>query len=200
MENLEAEDLHRQIAEAVHKAIILMLEVDGTGQCFLYTTVGMLLAKVVTGKPYHFCAGDIQVEVDELGSNFEFSATKDGVENGAFHCWFESPDGNEIIDLSARHYPTLAKWLVGTWEREDVPDFIWSTQGGLPPGVKFTYDAHATEVLLAQLENDPVMQERITTVCQAAQLILTGWQVQSGADGVLFINPEKAKATLKENQ
>ena len=135
-----------RIAEAVHFAVCEDTSSDGRRLCSRYATAGAMLMEHITGQNYIPQVGAVWIGLtDDAGADDDhFSAVPershyDGTE---FHAWFVrvpagTPGGMqripdlEIIDLSLRHFPSMAKAEGFDWQRTDWPRYFWGTLGEL---------------------------------------------------------------------
>jgi len=158
---LPSEGLRKRISNVVHRAICEETLGDGQGLCHLYCRVGKVVTTALTGHKYAFQIGEAMVRRNEDYPNYRFLSINPSEKNGQFHAWFvrvpenmdsdthfriDNIDDLEMVDLSFRHFPGLAKSVGLEWQRSNWPLFFWGTQRELTRlGVGFKCDATLLE-------------------------------------------------------
>lgn len=111
--------------------------------CAWYALLGTMLLRQLSPKScYSFYAGTFEIctspDPTEEGVWFAlcFDAHHPLIPDLEFHCWIAHPDPihstySEIVDFSARHLETRAREFGVPWNREPIPDFIWTDVAGL---------------------------------------------------------------------
>ncbi|WP_192843672.1 hypothetical protein [Leptolyngbya sp. NIES-2104] len=111
--------------------------------CAWYALLGTLLLRRLSPKScYSFYAGTFEIctspDPTEAGVWYAlcFDAHQPLIPDQEFHCWIAHPDPaqriySEVIDFSARHLETRAREFGIPWNRDPVPDFIWTDVAGL---------------------------------------------------------------------
>lgn len=111
--------------------------------CAWYALLGtLLLRRLYPRSRYSFYAGTFEIltspDPTEAGVWYAlcFDAHNPLIPDQEFHCWIAHPDPAhctyvEVIDFSARHLETRAREFDIPWNRDPVPDFIWTDVAGL---------------------------------------------------------------------
>jgi len=148
------------VAHELHQAVLDVSESDGVGWCLLYSAGGEMLLNHLSGDAsYAGQVGSLRLHLPDAGSDasiFAMVVDHGGVDRHEFHAWIgrhltaRAPDGTvavqvdedqyEVIDFSARHYPTW--WNGMAAHLEDLPAwtgptpaYIWTVKQHLPPWV-----------------------------------------------------------------
>ena len=145
------------IAHELHQAVLEVTGTDGTGWCLLYTAAGEQLLNHLSGDASYFGqVGSLMLRPPDAGSNagvFAMIVDHGGIDRHEFHAWIghqvtgRAPDRAvavqvdadqlEVIDFSARHYPTW--WNLLAERQADfpvwtgpTPAYIWCVRNRLP--------------------------------------------------------------------
>ncbi|MGG6265416.1 hypothetical protein ACQ4M3_24455 [Leptolyngbya sp. AN03gr2] len=111
--------------------------------CAWYALLGTLTLRHLYPKSqYSFYAGTFEIctspDPVEEGVWYAlcFDAHQPLIPDLEFHCWIACPDPAhrtyaEVIDFSARHLETRAREFGVPWNRDPIPNFIWTDLVGL---------------------------------------------------------------------
>jgi hypothetical protein len=111
--------------------------------CAWYALLGTLLLRRLSPKShYSFYAGTFEIctSPDPLEAGVWYALCFDAhqplIPDLEFHCWIAHPDPvqrtySEVIDFSARHLRTRAREFGIPWNRDPIPDYIWTDVAGL---------------------------------------------------------------------
>jgi hypothetical protein len=166
MRLMEIQQRRKAVAEVTHQVVSEVSGTDGVGHCMLYAVIGAAAAQVAFGGQWFPQAGALNLRPDPNDPNFviSFDSKHHGIDSGEMHCWFVGTwqDGKqEMVDLSARHYPRMISdfILVKTteqkgvvlvaevdtettlaarqWKRSSCPDYLWAE---IPQSQLWPYD------------------------------------------------------------
>jgi hypothetical protein len=111
--------------------------------CAWYALLGTLLLRRLSPRShYSFYAGTFEIctSPDPLEAGVWYALCFDAhqplIPDLEFHCWIAHPDPvqrtySEVVDFSARHLKTRAREFGIPWNRDPIPDFIWTDVAGL---------------------------------------------------------------------
>ena len=120
-----------RIADAVHHTVCDVTGADGVGQCTLYAAIGnALMNAVLADGNYALQAGSMSVRLNRAGDRLSFdtdAAACEGRVGLEFHAWIAAPRGDdaEIVDLTARHWPTWAARAGFAWDLPHPGAYLW---------------------------------------------------------------------------
>ena len=99
------------------------------GRCLYYAAAGQFVASVILGRDYCVQVGSLGVTTG--GENMvKIDAANGGVAARRFHMWLGADDGGlvEYVDFTSRFFQEWTLAAGATWEREDLPSYVWGIQ------------------------------------------------------------------------
>lgn len=155
---LPAKHVMDAIADSVHEAVTRVfdeLERAGAntltttpnanmkGRCLYYAAAGQYIATAVLGRDYCVQVGSLGCNTDDENM-FKIDAANGGVAARRFHMWIRTDDGGfpEYVDFTARFFKDWAVDSGMTWERADMPPYLWGRPEDIREyqGVQFQYE------------------------------------------------------------
>jgi hypothetical protein len=133
------------------------------GLCMYYAAAGQYVADAIVGREYFVQVGSLGIEVGN-GMMMKIDAADGGVAARRFHMWLAADTGAglEYVDFTSRYFKEWSVASGSTWERGDVPNYLWGKQKDIREqhGVHYQIEISAEpDADKAVTANDAIIEE-----------------------------------------